>query len=63
MEYEFRLPDLGEGVTEGEITTWLIEVGQGVREDEPMVEVATDKATVEIACPVDGLVSALHAAP
>ncbi len=63
MEYEFRLPDLGEGVTEGEITTWLIEVGQDVREDEPMVEVATDKATVEIACPVDGVVEVLHAAP
>lgn len=63
MAYEFRLPDLGEGVTEGEITAWLIEVGQDVREDEPMVEVETDKATVEIACPVDGVVAALHARP
>src|ERR1700731_1209815 len=62
MQYEFRLPDLGEGVTEGEITEWLIEVGQEVREDEPMVEVETDKATVEIACPVDGVVAVLHAA-
>ncbi|MDQ6817876.1 MAG: 2-oxo acid dehydrogenase subunit E2 [Actinomycetota bacterium] len=63
MEYRFCLPDLGEGITEGEITAWLIEVGQDVREDEPMVEVETDKATVEIACPVDGLVLAVHATP
>jgi pyruvate/2-oxoglutarate dehydrogenase complex dihydrolipoamide acyltransferase (E2) component len=61
MEYRFCLPDLGEGVAEGEITEWLIEVGQDVREDQPMVEVETDKATVEIACPVDGVVHAVHA--
>jgi pyruvate dehydrogenase E2 component (dihydrolipoamide acetyltransferase) len=61
MEYRFCLPDLGEGVAEGEITEWLIEVGQEVREDQPMVEVETDKATVEIACPVDGVVRAVHA--
>ncbi len=61
MEYRFCLPDLGEGVAEGEITEWLIEVGQEVREDQPMVEVETDKATVEIACPVGGLVRAVHA--
>lgn len=61
MEYRFCLPDLGEGVAEGEITAWLIEVGQDVREDQPMVEVETDKATVEIACPVDGVVHAVHA--
>jgi pyruvate dehydrogenase E2 component (dihydrolipoamide acetyltransferase) len=63
MNYEFFLPDLGEGVTEAEIIEWLIEVGQDVSEDQPMVEVQTDKATVEIACPVDGVVAALHAAP
>jgi pyruvate dehydrogenase E2 component (dihydrolipoamide acetyltransferase) len=62
MKYEFCLPDLGEGVTEGEIIAWLIEIGQDVREDQPMVEVETDKATVEIACPVDGVVAAVHAA-
>ncbi|MGI8572117.1 MAG: dihydrolipoamide acetyltransferase family protein [Solirubrobacteraceae bacterium] len=61
MEYRFCLPDLGEGVAEGEVTEWLIEVGQDVREDQPMVEVETDKATVEIACPVDGVVHAVHA--
>src|SRR5215207_1891480 len=61
MAYEFRLPDLGEGVAEGEISSWLVEVGQSVAEDDPMVEVETDKATVEIPCPVDGVVTALHA--
>jgi len=49
-------------VAEGEITEWLIEVGQQVNEDQPMVEVETDKATVEIPCPVDGVVLGLHAA-
>jgi pyruvate dehydrogenase E2 component (dihydrolipoamide acetyltransferase) len=62
MPFEFRLPDLGEGVTEGEITAWLVAAGQRVAEDDPMVELASDKATVEIACPVDGVVESLHVA-
>jgi pyruvate dehydrogenase E2 component (dihydrolipoamide acetyltransferase) len=62
MAYEFRLPDLGEGVREGEVVDWLLEPGQTVAEDDPMVEVETDKATVEIPCPVDGTVAELHAA-
>ena len=62
MAYEFRLPDLGEGVAEAEVAQWLVEVGQSVREDDPMVEVETDKATMEIPCPVDGTIAALHAA-
>ncbi|ADB50618.1 dihydrolipoamide acetyltransferase family protein [Conexibacter woesei] len=61
MAYEFLLPDLGEGVAEGEIATWLVSVGQRVAEDDPMVEVETDKATVDIPSPVDGVVAALHA--
>jgi pyruvate dehydrogenase E2 component (dihydrolipoamide acetyltransferase) len=52
--YEFKLPDIGEGVTEGEIVSWLIEPGQTIAEDEPMVEVMTDKATVTIAAPRSG---------
>src|SRR5258708_3571759 len=52
--YEFKLPDIGEGVTEGEIVSWLIEPGQTITEDEPMVEVMTDKATVTIAAPRSG---------
>ncbi|MFQ5737635.1 MAG: dihydrolipoamide acetyltransferase family protein [Acidobacteriota bacterium] len=56
MPYEFRLPDLGEGVVEGEIVTWLIREGETLEEDQPMVEVMTDKATVEIPSPVSGKV-------
>jgi pyruvate/2-oxoglutarate dehydrogenase complex dihydrolipoamide acyltransferase (E2) component len=62
VAYEFRLPDLGEGVTEGEITAWRVSVGQQVAEDDPMVEIETDKAAVEIPCPVDGIVASVHAA-
>jgi pyruvate dehydrogenase E2 component (dihydrolipoamide acetyltransferase) len=54
--YEFKLPDIGEGVTEGEIVKWLVNVGDLVREDQPMVEVMTDKATVTITAPKAGRV-------
>ncbi|MFZ0427139.1 MAG: dihydrolipoamide acetyltransferase family protein [Acidobacteriota bacterium] len=56
MAYEFRLPDIGEGVVEGEIVHWLVKAGDAVAEDEPMVEIMTDKATVEIPSPVKGVV-------
>jgi pyruvate/2-oxoglutarate dehydrogenase complex dihydrolipoamide acyltransferase (E2) component len=59
MAYEFKLPDIGEGVAEGEITKWLVKEGDVVKADQPMVEVMTDKATVEIASPVAGRVQAL----
>ncbi len=54
MAYEFKLPDIGEGVVEGEIIRWLIRSGDHVQEDQPMVEVMTDKATVELPSPVSG---------
>jgi pyruvate dehydrogenase E2 component (dihydrolipoamide acetyltransferase) len=54
--WEFRLPDLGEGVTEGEIVGWLVKVGDAVAEDQPMIEVMTDKATVTMTAPKTGLV-------
>jgi pyruvate/2-oxoglutarate dehydrogenase complex dihydrolipoamide acyltransferase (E2) component len=57
VAYEFKLPDLGEGVAEGEISRWLVEVGQEIREDDPLVEVQTDKTTVEIPSPAEGKVS------
>ena len=57
MAYEFKLPDLGEGLTEGEIARWLVEEGQEVAEDDPLVEIQTDKTTVEIPSPAAGKVA------
>ncbi len=54
--WEFKLPDIGEGVTEGEVVAWLIKAGDVVKEDQPMVEVMTDKATVTITAPKAGTV-------
>ena len=51
MAYEFKLPDLGEGLTEGEVARWLVAEGQEIAEDDPLVEIQTDKATVEIPSP------------
>jgi len=56
MPFEFKLPDIGEGVAEGEITKWHVKEGDTIREDQPMVEVMTDKATVEIPAPKTGRV-------
>ena len=61
MTVQFRLPDLGEGVAESEIIRWLVQPGDEVVEDQPMVEVMTDKATVEIPAPAGGLITAVHA--
>ncbi|MFZ0994416.1 MAG: dihydrolipoamide acetyltransferase family protein [Candidatus Dormiibacterota bacterium] len=58
---EFRLPDLGEGVTEGEVVEWRVAEGATVRRDQVLVVVGTDKATVEIPSPFDGRVDALLA--
>ena len=57
--YEFKLPDIGEGVVEGEVVTWHVSVGDKVSEDDPLVDVMTDKATVTIPSPTDGVVSSL----
>ena len=57
MAYEFKLPDLGEGLTEGEIARWLVVEGQEIAEDDPLVEVQTDKTTVEIPSPAAGKVA------
>ncbi len=57
MAYEFKLPDLGEGLTEGEIARWLVQEGQEIAEDDPLVEIATDKTTVEIPSPAAGTVT------
>ena len=57
MAYEFKLPDLGEGLTEGEIARWLVAEGDEVAEDDPLVEIQTDKTTVEIPSPAAGTVT------
>lgn len=62
MPFEFKLPDIGEGVAEGEIIKWLVEEGAEVREDDPLVEVLTDKANVEIPAPRSGTVLKILAA-
>jgi pyruvate dehydrogenase E2 component (dihydrolipoamide acetyltransferase) len=57
--YEFKLPDLGEGLTEGEIARWLVAEGQEIAEDDPLVEIQTDKTTVEIPSPAAGTVTSI----
>jgi pyruvate/2-oxoglutarate dehydrogenase complex dihydrolipoamide acyltransferase (E2) component len=57
VAYEFKLPDLGEGLTEGEVARWLVTEGQELAEDDPLVEIATDKTTVEIPSPAAGTVT------
>jgi pyruvate dehydrogenase E2 component (dihydrolipoamide acetyltransferase) len=57
MAYEFKLPDLGEGLTEGEVARWLVAEGQEIAEDDPLVEIQTDKTTVEIPSPAAGTVA------
>jgi pyruvate/2-oxoglutarate dehydrogenase complex dihydrolipoamide acyltransferase (E2) component len=57
VAYEFKLPDLGEGLTEGEVARWLVREGEEVAEDDPLVEVQTDKTTVEIPSPAAGKVA------
>jgi pyruvate/2-oxoglutarate dehydrogenase complex dihydrolipoamide acyltransferase (E2) component len=62
VAYEFKLPDLGEGLTEGEVARWLVAEGQEIAEDDPLVEIQTDKATVEIPSPAAGVVSRIFVA-
>src|SRR6185437_5111844 len=60
---EFLLPDLGEGLTEAEIVTWHVQTGDTVTVDQPIVEVETAKAVVEVPVPFAGRVTALHGQP
>lgn len=59
MATEVKLPELGEGVTEGELVKWLVNIGDSVKPDQPVAEVMTDKATVEVPTPVGGVVKEL----
>lgn len=60
--YLFRLPDVGEGVAEAEIVKWYVQTGDVVTEDQTLVDVMTDKATVDMTSPVDGIVAVIHGA-
>lgn len=57
---EFKLPDLGEGVTEAEVDRWLVKEGDTIAEDDPLVEVITDKASAEIPSPFEGVIQRIH---
>ncbi|HEX7527372.1 MAG TPA: dihydrolipoamide acetyltransferase family protein [Gaiellaceae bacterium] len=59
MPYAFKLPDLGEGLTEGEVARWLVAEGDEIAEDQPLVEIQTDKTTVEIPSPAAGTVTSI----
>jgi pyruvate dehydrogenase E2 component (dihydrolipoamide acetyltransferase) len=61
MAFEFRLPDIGEGVAEGEVVKWFVHEGDSIAEDAPLVSVLTDKANVEIPSPKAGKILKLHA--
>ncbi|MBN9545255.1 MAG: 2-oxo acid dehydrogenase subunit E2 [Alphaproteobacteria bacterium] len=58
--YLFRLPDIGEGVAEAEITAWHVKPGDRIAEDGPLLDVMTDKVTVDMTSPVEGTVTAIH---
>src|SRR5699024_10500848 len=60
MAYNFKLPDIGEGIHEGEIAKWFVKEGDEVKEDDVLCEVQNDKAVVEIPSPVDGTVTKVH---
>src|SRR5208337_2490288 len=61
MALEFRLPDIGEGVAEGEVVKWLVKEGADVKENQPLVEIMTDKVNVEIPSPRKGTILKLMA--
>ena len=60
MALEFKFPDVGEGIDAGELVEWHVSEGQAVREDDPLADVQTDKATVTIPCPTTGRVLELR---
>jgi 2-oxoisovalerate dehydrogenase E2 component (dihydrolipoyl transacylase) len=57
--YKFKLPDIGEGVVEAEITAWHVKIGDRVEEEAPIADAMTDKATIELTAPVDGIITGL----
>jgi len=57
--YLYKLPDIGEGVVEAEITAWHVGIGDTVSEEDPIADAMTDKATIELTCPVDGVIKSI----
>ncbi len=62
-QYTFLLPDVGEGIHEGQLVEWLAKVGDSIKEDQPLVRIETDKAVVELPSPVSGVISQLKGNP
>src|SRR5690625_241807 len=60
MAFEFKLPDIGEGIHEGEIVKWFVKEGDEIHEDDTLCEVQNDKSVVEIPSPVEGTVEKVH---
>jgi len=63
LSYDFRLPDLGEGIAEGEIVKWLVKEGDKVEEHQPIVELETDKAVVQVPSPKSGIILQINGKP
>jgi len=63
VEFELRLPDIGEGIAEGEVVRWLVGEGANIKEDDLLVEILTDKAAMEMPSPVSGVLSKIVAHP
>ena len=63
MNFEFNLPDIGEGLVEGEIVKWFVKVGDAVQEHQPLAGLLTDKAEVEIPSPKAGKIAKLYGKP
>ncbi|TVQ89800.1 MAG: hypothetical protein EA397_14480, partial [Deltaproteobacteria bacterium] len=63
MAFVFELPEIGEGVVEGEVVAWKVQIGQRVQTDQPLCEIMTDKATVEISSPTSGILVKTHGEP
>src|SRR4051812_33521282 len=59
-QYQFKLPDVGEGTAEAEIVAWHVKIGDRIKEDQPLVDMMTDKATVELSSPVEGVVESIN---
>ncbi len=63
MIKEFKFPDVGEGITEGELVEWLVKEGDQVKQDQPLAKVETDKALIDLPSPQDGIILKLHVKP